>query len=415
MKFFEFLKLYKITNKTNIFSSDSFLLYKKLIYFIVFLILFLVKINNINDNFHKNIKLYINYINKCKNLKRINFKKEQKKNEIPFLSICIPVFNMEKYIERAILSVLNQTFKDFEIIIINDNSNDKSEYIIKKMQLESDKIRVVNHEQNLGIYISRIDAAFNAKGKYLIFLDPDDLFLNPKLFQELYDFNINYNLDIIEFTVYYENEGKNTIIYPPHHRENHYHKFKKKIIFQPELSNILFLNPENNQYSDIICRCIWNKMIKKEIILKSINFIEVDLINKVNFNFAEDTIINIINFQFASNYSNIDLPGYMYNIREQSASHIKMENKKIITISNNIILYFKLFYKYINYFNKDKNYLYQDIKGIIFYLSILKGFNATYFIKESKPFFNDIIKDKNISNEFKIYIKNFSLNYFNIK
>ena len=102
-------------------------------------------------------------------------------------------------------------------------------------------------------------------------------------------------------------------------------------------------------------------MIKKEIILKSINFIEIDSINKVNFNFAEDTIINIINFQFASNYSNIDLPGYMYNIREQSASHIKMENKKIITLSNNIILYFKLFYKFINYFNKDKNYLYQDI------------------------------------------------------
>ena len=59
--------------------------------------------------------------------------------------------------------------------------------------------------------------------------------------------------------------------------------------------------------------------------------------------------------------------------------------------------------------------LYQDIKGVILYLTYLKDFNATYFIKESKPFFNDIIKDKNISNEFKIFIKNFSLIYFNIK
>ncbi len=321
---------------------------------------------------------------------------------------------MEKYIERALLSILNQSFQDFEIIIINDNSNDNSEYIIKKIQSETDKIKIVNHEKNLGIYISRINSIFIAKGKYLIFLDPDDLFLNPYLFQKLYDFNINYNLDIIEFTVYSENEGKNNIYYPIDHRENHYHKFKKKIIFQPELSNILFLEPENNHYSDIICRCIWNKMIKKEIFLKSINFIGVDF-NTLNFNFAEDTIMNIINFQFASNYSNIDLPGYLYNIRDQSASHPNMEEKNELAISNNIILYFKLFYKYINYFNKDRNYLYQDIKGLISYLTRLKNFNATYFIRKSKPFFNDIINDKNILNEFKIFAKNFSLYYFNIE
>lgn len=140
---------------------------------------------------------------------------------------------MEKYIERALLSILNQSFQDFEIIIINDNSNDNSEYIIKKIQSENDKIKIVNHEKNLGIYISRINSIFIAKGKYLIFLDPDDLFLNPYLFQKLYDFNINYNLDIIEFTVYSENEGKNNIYYPIDHRENHYHKYKKKIIFRP--------------------------------------------------------------------------------------------------------------------------------------------------------------------------------------
>ena len=401
--------------KNLFFSYNKFLLFKKLIYYIIFLILlYLLSINNKNKNFHKKIKFYLNYINNCKNLKRIIENEEKETNKFPFLSICVAVFNMEKYIERAILSILNQSFQDFEIIIINDNSNDKSEYIIKKMQSETNKIRIINHEKNLGIYISRIDSVFNAKGQYLIFLDPDDLFVNPKLFQKLYDFNIDYNLDIIEFTVYAENEGQNNFNYPPNHRENHYHKFKKKIIFQPELSNILFLEPENNHYSYIICRCIWNKMIKKEIFLKSINFIGVDF-NTVNFNYAEDTIMNIINFQFASNYSNIDLPGYLYNIRDQSASHKNMEKSNEISISNNIILYFKLIYKYINYFNKDKNYLYQEIKFLIYYLTYLKDFNATYFIRESKPFFNEIINDINISNEFKVFAKNFSLNYFNIK
>ena len=360
--------------------------------------------------FHNNINLYKIYVKECKNLKIFN-QNNKKINKNPFISICLPVYNMEKYIERAIFSIINQSFTDFEIVIINDNSKDNSEFIIKRMQLDINKIRIINHDKNLGIYQSRVDLILNSKGKYIIFLDPDDLFLNPNLFQQLFEFNKNKNLEIIEFVVYEENDGKNNLFYPSSHRENHYHKYNKDLIFQPELSNILFHEPNNNNYSDIICRCLWNKMIKKEILFETINFIDLNSSINVHFNFAEDTIMNLINFQFAFNYSNINLGGYLYNIRDDSASHDNLGNYSYINLSKNIILYFKLLYKYINFFNKDINYFFYDIRNLINYLQKLRGFNSTYFINETKNLFNYIKKHQNISNDYKEYIDNFSYGF----
>ena len=79
-------------------------------------------------------------------------------------------------------------------------------------------------------------------------IDPDDLILNQYLFEELYTYNKKYNLDIIEFLVYHQKEGKNNIIIPKKQHLNHYHNFKKQIIKQPELSEILFHKPNSNEY-----------------------------------------------------------------------------------------------------------------------------------------------------------------------
>ena len=385
--------------------------FKTLIHvFIIIINIFLIYCKVNSRSFHNNIHQYKKYVKNCKNLKILNHNNKQI-NKNPFISICLPVYNMEKYIERAILSIINQSFTDFEIVIINDKSKDNSEYIIKRMQLDIHKIRIINHINNLGIYNSRVDLILNSKGKYIIFLDPDDLFLNPNLFQQLYEFNIKKNLEIIEFVVYEENDGKNNLFYPSAHRENHYHKFNKELIFQPELSNILFHEPNNKNYSDIICRCIWNKMIKKEILLETINFIGLDYNKNAHFNFAEDTIMNLINFQFAFNYSNINLGGYLYNIRDDSASHYNLGNNSYINISKNIIFYVKLLYKYIIYFNKDINYFFYDIRNLIIYLQKLKGFNSTYFINHAQIFFDYIKRDQNISNDFKKYIDNFAYGF----
>ena len=84
------------------------------------------------------------------------------------------------------------------------------------------------------------------------------------------------------------------------------------------------------------CRVIWNKIIRRKTLLKSIENIGKNYYKKF-FVTAEDTIINIISFHFAQNYSNINLPGYMYNIREKSMTHGKKNiRKKIIFCYNKI-------------------------------------------------------------------------------
>ena len=124
------------------------------------------------------------------------------------------------------------------------------------------------------------------------------MLLNPYLLEELYKFNLKYNLDMIEFIVYHKEEGKKKIFFPVFSELNHYHNFKEKILYQPELSNKLFFIPNTKKYTSLICRTIWNKIIRKTILNKSIEYID-----KIFHNFyliaADDTPINILNFHLS--------------------------------------------------------------------------------------------------------------------
>jgi glycosyltransferase involved in cell wall biosynthesis len=96
----------------------------------------------------------------------------------PFFSVIIPVFNREILIKRAIKSVLDQSYSNFELIIVNDGSNDKT----KESILSFTDQRIVYYEQeNLGVSIARNNGAKIAKAPYLAFLDSDDEWLGTKL------------------------------------------------------------------------------------------------------------------------------------------------------------------------------------------------------------------------------------------
>jgi cellulose synthase/poly-beta-1,6-N-acetylglucosamine synthase-like glycosyltransferase len=158
----------EINNNDKKYISDYF--YKIIIYFFLSLFILFIYLNI--KFFPKNIlrsneiKPFIRYINDCKNHERYNRIKILNKN--PYISICLPALNMNKYIEQTILSIINQSFQDFEIIIINDNSKDDTEKILKKMQLEDNRIKIINHYINRGVYYSRVEAILNSKGKYVI-------------------------------------------------------------------------------------------------------------------------------------------------------------------------------------------------------------------------------------------------------
>ena len=384
--------------------------YYYLLYFFLFSIFLMTKVVD-KYKLHKPIPSltpYIKFLKDCKKL--ISYERRKVFNEYPFISVCIPALNMEKYIERIILTVLNQSFQDFEIIVVDDYSSDETPNILKRLNFKDKRIKFISHPKNLGVYASRTEAIRMSKGKYIILLDPDDMILNENLFQELYDYNYKYNLDIIEFVVYQQKEGNNTIYLPNNHLESHYHNFSKNIIQQPELSNLLFYNPGTTQYNKTICRNIWNKMIRKEPLVKMIEYIGFDYY----YNFvvtADDMIMNIITYQFANNYSNIELPGYMYNIRKLRMSRGNEDINLIKIRSNNHYFYFFQLYKYIKDFKKDRNFFLYELKDLQHYMRFIKTYNLVEYLPKAIDLFKEIINDEKASKELVDFAKELVMFY----
>ncbi len=92
----------------------------------------------------------------------------------PLVSVVVPVYNMEKYLKRCVDSILEQTYKNLEIILVDDCSNDKSEEIIDEYKKLDDRIKSIRHSKNRGLFQSRITGSEIATGKYIAFVDSDD-------------------------------------------------------------------------------------------------------------------------------------------------------------------------------------------------------------------------------------------------
>ena len=104
-------------------------------------------------------------------------------NKHPLISVIIPLYNTEKYIESCIRSVLNQTYQHFEIIVINDGSKDKSGEIVFSLSQQDARIRLINKE-NGGVSAARNDGIRAANGELIAFLDSDDEYL-PNAFEDM--------------------------------------------------------------------------------------------------------------------------------------------------------------------------------------------------------------------------------------
>lgn len=384
-----------------IFENSKYLflivIFLFLIYFMILYNIYLAKLID--------LKQFKRYTRDCKKL--IRYIKEKKYTKYPYITICIPALNMENYIEQNLLSILNQSFQNFEIIIVNDGSCDETENIVKRIQTNDRRIKLVSHDKNLGVYRSRIEAILSSKSEYIILMDPDDIYLNENLFLELYKYNFKVNLDIIEFTVYNQFNGENKINLPDNSFHTHYHKFTETIIYQPKLSEILYYLPATKQNSRTICRNIWNKMIKKRVFIKTNNYIGKEYYNKILVT-SDDMMINIISYQFANNYSNINLPGYLYIKRKKSMS--RGGNRKMRALrSRNYFYYFKLLYKYIKDFNKDRNILFYEMKDLGYYIYGIKDNNKTNFVRMELNLIKKILKSNELSIEFQNYLQNISM------
>ncbi|WP_307847708.1 teichuronic acid biosynthesis protein TuaG [Metabacillus bambusae] len=107
------------------------------------------------------------------------------KENLPYVSIITPSYNSSKYIKKTIDSVKMQTFKNWEMIIVDDCSKDDTRSILRKLSEEDSRIKVIYLETNSGAAVARNTAIDAAMGKYIAFLDSDDLWLPEKLEKQI--------------------------------------------------------------------------------------------------------------------------------------------------------------------------------------------------------------------------------------
>ena len=93
----------------------------------------------------------------------------------PFFSIVIPVHNSESYLEKSLNSIINQTFQNFEVLIIDDSSSDNTVKVIERKIDNLNNFKLIKLSKNLGVAAARNVGIKSARGKYICFLDDDDM------------------------------------------------------------------------------------------------------------------------------------------------------------------------------------------------------------------------------------------------
>lgn len=191
----------------------------------------------------------------------------------PKISIIIPVFNSEKYIEKAIESILIQSFKDFEIICIDDGSTDNSLEICYGEAEKDNRIKII-HQENKGVSSARNKGIEVAKGDYIAFLDADDYYANDAL-EIMYNDAIKENADAAFYNHFYDYDGK--II-------NRVPRFKTGIYEFKDVSNCIL---DDGTLTGILFGSACGVIYKAETIKRN----NIKFNEKLTFN--EDGIFNI--------------------------------------------------------------------------------------------------------------------------
>ena len=119
------------------------------------------------------------------------------------ISIIIPIYNVEDYLVECLESIINQTYKNLEIICVNDGSTDKSLMVIKEYEKKDKRIKVISHS-NKGVSAPKNAGMKIATGDYITFVDPDDL-IDLNVYEKCIESIIKYNKpDIVVYQIHFE-------------------------------------------------------------------------------------------------------------------------------------------------------------------------------------------------------------------
>ena len=266
----------------------------------------------------------------------------------PKISVIIPVYNGENFLNHSLTSVLKQKMKDIEIIIIDDNSKDESLKIIKNYMKKDKRIHLIENRENRKILFCKSFGALNSKGKYIIELDQDDMLIGEDSFNILYNDSENNDLDFLKFDF---TSGNNILNLP--NFDNY-----------PNKSSIIYLQP-NSKLSIFrnSITLLWGNLIKTDLYKKVIYNLWPIIIN-YKIIFQEDYLIIFFMLLYAKKYKIISNVFYYKFKNTNQASH----NYRI-----NLDYYLSVIFVGIIFYDYYIDLYSQGLQAIINYIKFLKA------------------------------------------
>lgn len=233
------------------------------------------------------------------------------------VSIIIAAYNAEKYIEDTLSSVMCQTLKEIEAIVVNDGSTDRTEEIVKDYSKKCNKIKLITLSENKGLLTAHKEAFKVFDGEYVMFLDADDM-LSPTACEIAYDAITKEKADIIQFDAEifgdedvlekekYSIQGLYSYIYPA----------DKRIVF-PGKAGLLGSSKQ-------IGFTIWNKIYKKNVI----DCVLAELPN-TRLTMAEDSMLSFLICYYSRTYASISDKLYLYRFGSGISTAKKLNENQI--------------------------------------------------------------------------------------
>ncbi|HOO29157.1 MAG TPA: glycosyltransferase, partial [Lachnospiraceae bacterium] len=248
------------------------------------------------------------------------------------VSLIIPIYNAETYLRRCLNSAMEQTYRNMEILLVNDGSTDSSLEICKEYEKMDNRFRIINKE-NTGVSDTRNLAITFAKGKYLQFLDSDD-WLTPDATETFVYFAEKYDCDMV-IADFYRVDGA-VFTEKQHIRE-------RGLLTREQFAEYMMEEPADFYYG-----VLWNKLFKRNIIIHYTLKMDEAL------SWCEDFLFNLSYIRHAERFTAIQTPIYYYMKRKGSLVSTTPKKGSIVKFKFQLLEYYKNLYQSMGLYEENK-------------------------------------------------------------
>ena len=270
----------------------------------------------------------------------------------PLVSIILPVYNAQNHLARCVGSICAQTYRNLEIIILNDGSKDQSLPVCEEFRAKDSRILLVDKE-NSGVSDTRNLGLKLACGKYVQFVDSDD-YLDPDFTEHLVTAAEENEADLViaPYKMVIPDElGVMSVARPPEVRE---YGFLPAGVYDKDTFALRLMDKPASYFYSVL----WNKLYRRDILTGN----DIQFVSEMRW--AEDLVFNLRYIQYAERFVSIAQAGYSYVQNPQSICHTQVNAATVVQNKLQVFRYYKDLYTRLGMYEEVRPQLYKFLVDI---------------------------------------------------